>query len=310
MLNSIFILIVAMGMVIKGATMATTYAERLAKSYRLSEYAVGFIIVSVISVLPEAFIAINSAIEGVPSFGLAMLFGSNITDLTLIFAIIVFYAGRGLKIESKVLKNHATYSFVLLLPLVLGLDGHFSRLEGLALIIAGLVFYYSALREGMENRPALNENGYDWHKSFLLLMFSMVVMVIGAYFTVTSATSIASHLNVSPILIGMLIVGLGTAVPELFFSLKSVKRREDSLAVGDILGIVLADATIVVGILALIDPFFFPQKIIYVTGAFMIVASFILFHFMRSRRTLSKREASLLLVFWLVFVSVEFIITR
>ena len=135
-------------------------------------------------------------------------------------------------------------------------------------------------------------------------------MLAGSHFTVTSAAALASYFGVSPVLIGMLIVGLGTTMPELFFSLKSVKKQNDSLAVGDILGTVLADATILVGVLALIHPFSFPQKIIYVTGVFMVVASFLLFNFMRSGRTLTKKEAYLLFLFWLVFVLAEFLVNK
>lgn len=306
MINSLFIFIVALYMVIKGSTMATNYAGKLAESFRLSKYTVGFIIVAVISILPETFISINAAIKGIPSFGLGMLFGSNIADLTLIFAILVFYAGRSLKVESKILKNHVIYPFLLLLPLILGLDGHFSRLEGVALIVVGAVFYYVALRDGTDNRPALSD-GNGRYKSFGMLLVSMAILLLGAHFTVTSATSVANSLGVSPILVGMLIVGLGTTMPEMFFSLRSIKKKDDSLAIGDLLGTVLADATIVVGILALVNPFAFPQKIIYITGAFMVAASFVLFHFMRTGRTLTRREASMLLAFWLVFVIVEFL---
>jgi len=299
----------ALFMVIKGATLATKYAALLAESYRLSKYIVGFILVAVISILPETFISINSALEEIPSFGLGVLFGSNISDLTLVFAIIILFAGRGLKIESKILKNHAVYPFILLLPLILGFDGQYSRLEGIALIIAGAVFYYAALKNGIDGTVPLNNDG-GRYKSFLMLLFSMAILLAGAHFTVTSATSLANYFEVSPILIGMLIVGLGTTMPELFFSLKSVKKQDDSLAVGDILGTVLADATIVVGILALISPFSFPQKIIYITGIFMVAASLMLFHFMRSGRTLSRKEAYMLVAFWLVFVLVEFMANK
>ena len=305
MINNLFIFTVALLIVIKGATLATTYAARLAEHYRLSKYTVGFIVVAIISILPETFISISSAFAEIPSFGLGMLFGSNIADLTLVFAIIILLADRGLKIESKILKNDAVYPFILLLPLVLGWNGHFSRLEGVALIIAGAVFYWLALRNDIGGKIHL-DNGNGKIKNFLLLLFSMALLLIGSHFTVTSAISLASYIGINPILIGMLIVGLGTTMPELFFSLKSVKKQDDSLAVGDILGTVLADATIVVGILALIHPFFFPQKIIYITGAFMVVASFLLFYFMRSGRTISKREAYLLFAFWLMFVIVEF----
>lgn len=306
MFNDAFIFVVALYMVIKGSTMATNYAARLAEGFRLSKYTVGFIIVAVISILPETFIAINAAIKGMPEFGLGMIFGSNIADLTLIFAIIVFYAGRSLKVESKILKNHVIYPFILLFPLLLGLDGHFSRTEGVALILVGVVFYYLALRDGTDGTvPMVTSNGR--YKSIGMLLVSMAILLIGAHFTVISAVSVANILEINPILIGMLIVGLGTTMPELFFSLRSIKKRDDSLAIGDLLGTVLADATIVVGILALVSPFTFPQKIIYITGVFMVLASFMLFRFMRSGRALTRREAWILFAFWVVFVVVEFL---
>ena len=309
MVNNIFIFTVALFMVIKGATMATKYAAQLAESFRLSRYTVGFIIVAVISILPETFVAINSALEGIPSFGLGVLFGSNVADLTLIFALLILFTGRGLKIESKILKNYNIYPFLLLLPLVLGLDGYFSRLEGIALIIAGGIFYYLALKNGVDGEIPMSKNT-NYRRNSLMLIFSMAILLVGSHFTVSSATSLAYYLGISPILVGMFIVGLGTTMPEFFFSLKSARGDDDSLAVGDMLGTVLADATIVVGILALVNPFFFPQKIIYVTGIFMVVASFILFRFMRSGRTISKKEGYLLFIFWLVFALVEFIVNK
>ncbi|MBU2219929.1 sodium:calcium antiporter [Patescibacteria group bacterium] len=308
MFNNLFIFVVAFFLVIKGATLATKYAARLAESFKLSKYVVGFIVVAIISILPEAFIAINAAIKGIPSFGLGVLFGSNIADLTLVFAVIILFAGRGIRVESKILKNHVVYPLLLLLPLVLGLNGHFSRLEGLALIITGGVFYYIVFKNGIDRAAASSANSRL--KNLFMLIFSMAVLLAGSHFVVTSATGLAQALRVSPILIGMLVVGIGTTMPEIFFSIKCAKKHDDSLAVGDILGTVLADATIVVGILALVSPFYFPIKIIYITGLFMVVASATLFHFMRSGRTLSKKEAYLLFAFWLIFVLVEFIVNR
>jgi len=309
MTNAIIIFAVSIFLVIKGATLATKYAGHLAESYRLSKYTVGFIIVAVISILPETFIAVTSALEGIPSFGLGMLFGSNVADMTLVFAIIVLLAGREIKIESKVLKDNRVYPFLLLLPLVLGMDGSFSRIEGAALVAAGVAFYYIAFRGDM--RDATVPNGEKHRvKNLLMLIASMAALLLGAHYTVDSAVTLAGALDVSPVLIGMLIVGLGTTMPELFFSLRSVRRHNDALAVGDILGTVLADATVVVGIMALINPFSFAPKTIYVTGAFMLVASIILLRFMNSGRKLSRVEAILLFMFWLLFVVVEYLIQR
>lgn len=309
MIESFFLLAVALFVVVRSAGLATKYAARLAEDFRLSKYVVGFLIVAVISILPETFISVNSALKGIPEFGLGTLFGSNVADLTLVFVIIIAVAGRGIKVESKILKNNIVYPFLLLVPLILGLNGHYSRLEGAALVITGAAFYFLAFRHGHRDGAAalVPKNRF---KNFLFLLISMALLLAGAHFTVLAATDLAYSLKINPVLIGMLIVGLGTTMPELFFSLKSVKKHDDSLAVGDILGTVLADATVVVGILALISPFSFPQRLIYVTGAFMVMASFLLFYCLRTGKVLSKKESILLFIFWVIFVFTEFLINN
>ena len=137
---------------------------------------------------------------------------------------------------------------------------------------------------------------------------AMVLLLVGANFTVTSATSLAQFINISPILIGMLVVSLGTTMPELFYSLKSIKHRDDGLAIGDILGTVLADATILVGIIAMISPFSFPISIVYVSGAFMVIASLMLLKFMHSGRMITVKEGYMLLAFWLAYAVIEIIV--
>jgi len=308
MIENLFIFAVSIFLIIKGATLSTKYSFQIADDLKISKYVVGFIIIAVISIIPETFVSINSAIEGVPSLGLGTLFGSNVADLTLIFAIIIFVAGRGVKVESKILKNNSIYSFFLLVPILLGFDGFYSRWEGITLIVIGVIFYYLAFKNGGEKKVTSNipiEENTNRNKNILFLLFSMALLLIGSHFIVTSTVNLASYFNVSSIIIGMLIVGVGTTMPELFFCLSAVKKNHDSLAIGDVLGTVLADATIVVGILALINPFSFPQKIIYTSGIFMVVASFVLFHFMRTGKSLSKKEGLLLLCFWVLFVLVE-----
>lgn len=308
MLTQLFIFSVALFLVMRGATIATKYSGLIAASFRLSQYTVGFIVVAVISILPETFIALNAALEGIPEFGFGMILGSNVADLTLIIALITFFARRTLHVESKILKSHALYPFLLLIPIVLGLDGYLSRTEGGALIIAGIIFYYLTLRHAHSNQNMPTEKKADRLKDVLFVILGIALLLIGAHFTVSSASTIASLLGVNPILIGMLVVGLGTTIPELFFSLKAVRHNHDALAIGDILGTVLADATIVIGVLALIAPFSFPTTIIYVAGVFMVSAAFILFSFMRSGKVITSKEAFALFIFWITFILIECII--
>jgi len=90
MLLSFVLLIISLAVVIKSADLAIKYSTKLAESFHLSKYVVGFLIVSVISILPETFISITSAFEGIPAFGLGTLFGSNVADLTLVFVLVIF----------------------------------------------------------------------------------------------------------------------------------------------------------------------------------------------------------------------------
>jgi cation:H+ antiporter len=307
MLANLFIFGAALYCVIQGATLATRYAALIAESFKLSRYTIGFILVAVIGILPETFVALNAALEGIPSFGLGLLLGSNVADLTLIIAIVVFFAKRPIKVEGKILKNHALYPFFLMLPLILGFDGHFSRIEGLALILAGFIFYYLTLRHSSDEAlTPVSDNKRPWNT--FLLFVSMVILLVGAHFTVTSTSSLAEMWGINPLLIGMFIVAIGTTVPELFFSLKAVRAHDDSLAIGDILGTVLADATIVIGLLALISPFAFPQVIIHIAGVFMVASAFILFSFMRSGKAITGKEGFALLVLWIAFAVIQVIV--
>ncbi|HRH25664.1 MAG TPA: hypothetical protein PLD99_01770 [Parcubacteria group bacterium] len=308
MAESIFIFVGSLFLVIRGSTLATKHATRLAQSFHISRYVIGFIVVALISILPETLIAINSALAGIPEFGLGTLFGSNVADLTLIFAILIFHIGRGVRVSTKVLSTVHFYPLFILLPLIFGLNGYYSRLEGIFLIVAGAFFYYKIFKGGVSDSPT-QHTLVSAKRSLLLLIFSIGLLLVGSHFTVSSASSLALALGISPVLIGMLVVGLGTTMPELFFSLKSVEREEDSLAVGDLLGTVLADATIVVGILAVISPFAFPTKIVYITGGFMFLGAMMLINFMHTNKKISVKEGLILTLLWLTYVIVEFTVS-
>lgn len=308
MIVQVFIFALALMALVHGATVSTKYAERLAKSFRLSAYTVGFIVIAIISILPETFVSVSAVFQGIPSFGFGTLLGSNIADLTLVFAVLTLLIGRGIKVEKKILKEDALYPFLLIMPLVLGFDGKFSRIEGLALIAAGVAFYYLSLKSGTRHAEEQKPDTTERLKNAGMLLVGMTLLTVGAHFIVSSATYFAVFFEVKPVLIGMLIVGLGTVIPEFLFAYKSVKSNNDSLAIGDILGTVLADATVVIGIIAVLQPFTFSKTIIYVAGVFMVAGCFMLFSFMRSGRMITRREGFALFLFWLTFILVEFIV--
>lgn len=300
-------LILALLLVVKSADYAIRYSARLALGWRLSRYTVGFTIIAAISALPETLVSVSSAWQGIPSFGLGTLFGGNVADLSFVFAMVVLLTGRELKIESQFLKNRLYYTGILAVPILFGLNGYYSRLEGIGLIAIGLLFYAFVLKRSRRDKGsdfARAKFGTTF-KNLLLLIISLAALLLGAYLTVKFSVAAARVFDIRPIFIA-LIVGLGTCLPELSFSIKAARRNHENLALGDILGTVITDATIVVGILSLIHPFAFDQRIIFVTGLFMLCAIILLSYFMKTGKVLTKQESLLLLLFYLLFVFTEF----
>ena len=291
--------------VVKAADSAIRYSSNLADSLHLSKHVVGFLIVAGISVLPETLIAFQSAFQGIPSFGVGTLFGSNVADLTLVFAVVLLFVGKGLKVESKVLKDQYWYFLGLAIPLLLGYNGFYSRWEGVAMILTGVLFHIYALKR---DKQKIKQVKVDFsYKSLAFLVASMGLLLVGSHFTVESGVAVAAALHISPVLVGMFFVGVGTTLPELIFAIKAARHHFDSLALGDVLGTVMTDATIVMGIVAIIQPFAFDKRLVHITGFYMLFAAVLLYYFMQSGRVLKKKEGLFLFAFYLLFVFTELI---
>lgn len=307
MLESFFLLILSLFVVIKGADLAIKYSTKIAHHFHISTYIIGFLVVAVFSIMPETFISIISAIEKNPSFGLSVLYGSNVADLTLIIAIVSLISRHELKIKSEVIKERFSYILTVFVPIILGLNGYYSRVDGLILLLVGIIFYTFVFRENKKTYSAVELERKIDHKNLVMLIMGIIILIGGSHFTIKSATNLAASLSISPMIIGMFIVGIGTTLPELAFSVRAVKQHHDSLALGDILGTVIADATIAVGLMSLINPFYFNPRIVYLTGITMVLAMILAMHFMKTGRIITQKEASLLLLFYLAFVFMEFL---
>ena len=147
-------------------------------------------------------------------------------------------------------------------------------------------------------------------KSLSFLIISLIILLISAFLTVKFAVIFANEAQLPAILVGLTIIALGTCLPELIFSIKSVRKNHDSLALGDILGTVITDATIILGLVALISPFSYNPYSIYVTGTAMFLAGIFVTTFMKSDKSINKKEGVFLLLLYILFVFVEFIVNN
>jgi cation:H+ antiporter len=306
MLNLIFFL-VSLAVLVKSSEYAVNYSSKMARAFGISEFIVSFFIIAFISCSPEATVSIVSAIDGVPEFGLGALLGSNVADLALVFGLVALFSVNGVKVKSEILRNDLLYLILLLVPIILGFDGHLSREDGLILVLSGVVFLINlAIQSKLFTKKFNGAKNHGWAKNFLLLLLSLAFLVGGAYYTVKFGIDFANDVQIPPFLVALTLVSIGSCMPELIFSLKAVGSKHDQLALGDVLGTVIIDATILVGVIALISPFDFNPNIVHVTGVMMFIAGVLAVMFIKSGKVLTRQEGVLLLLFYLLSLIIEF----
>lgn len=312
LLGNFFILLLLLFVVGKSALWAVRAAISLSQALGWSEFAVSFLVVSV-SILPEMIISVLAAINGVPALGLGTLLGSNVADLSFVFGVVALLSRSDLTVQSAFIKKDHLYLAFLALPLLLGFTGHYSRLDGALLVAASALFLYFMLRgksrSGNHSGLAMGRTLIKTPvKTLAVLVGSLLLLAASAYYTVEYAVMLAGGLAVAPALIGLLVIALGTTLPELLFSLRAARRAQATLALGDILGTVIADATLVLGIIALLSPFSFNPRLVILTGFFMLLAGIFSLSLLRSGRTLTRGEGGMLIAFYAVFVVAEFLL--
>lgn len=293
---------------IKSADYSIKHSSRLAKILHFPEFTVSFFIIAIISILPEATIAIISAINGEPEIGLGTLLGAKIMDLTLVLGIVALFASGGINVKSKILEKNFFYLLLLAVPLLLGLDGNLSRIDGLILILLGVFFFFRLYVQSSKFSKKFNGvKKQSPIKSIILLILSLGVLLASALFTVKFATQFAYDAKIPAIIVGITILAFGTCLPELIFSIKAVKKDKDELALGDILGTVITDTTIVLGTVAVICPFAYNKINFLIMAIATVISGVFAIVFMHSGRTISKKEGALLILFYIVFLFIQFI---
>jgi cation:H+ antiporter len=275
----------------------------------MPEFLISFFLIAFISILPETMISIVSAIQGNPELGLGTLLGSNVTDLTLVLGIATLFAVKKIKINSKILKNNLFYVLLLLFPILLGIDGKFSRIDGLILILVGTLFLVKIYADNSKvyktNKHSKRE---PFTKPLLLLLLSLGIILLSAFYTVKFAVNFANDIKLPIVLIGITIIAIGTCLPELIFSLKAIRKHHGELALGDIMGTVVIDSTIILGVIALISPFSYNLNNIYITGSALVLSGILVTRFMKTDKVLSKIEGLLLILFYIIFILIEFFV--
>ncbi|MEN1727034.1 MAG: calcium/sodium antiporter [Pseudomonadota bacterium] len=290
-------------------------ASALARNLGVSPLIVGLTIVGFGTSAPEMLVSAMASVRGAPSLAIGNAIGSNIANIGLILGITgLIYP---LKVESITLRREfPVLAVIMILSLILMFNLSLSRVDGIILamglfMLVGGMVYLGVRSEGSDPMAAsLTEEvpeGMPTRTAVLWTLSGMLLLPLSAHILVEGSVTLATLLGVSDALIGLTIIAFGTSLPELAAAAACALKKEDDLAIGNILGSNMFNLLGVLGIAALISPMTIEPSLLYRDTVVMFVLTIFLFVAV-SRKSgpgmITRPVAAVMLLTFLIYQSV------
>jgi len=282
-----------------GGSLVVKRLADISEKYYIREFWAGVLILAAITSLPEFLVGITSSIAGIPSLSLGNIIGSNFADVGLIFPLAVLLAGK-INLKEIPKKRMILLGLLGMLPIIFGIDGRISRMDGFFLLLAFL-FYLKWMSHNRNNEIREKKKSKT---DFPGLILGFILLLLGVYFVVTSSSAIANLFNIPPILIGILGVALGTSLPELVVEIHSIKLKHWGLALGDLLGSIVLNSTLILGIVAILTPINYEFRS-FIFASLGFIFSFIVFLFLLKKNEIGRKQILFLLLSYIFFYALE-----
>ena len=275
---------------------------------------IGAVVIGFGTSAPELLVSGLAAAQGAADVGIGNIVGSNVANMTLVLGI-AGLVGSGILVTSGTIRREVPLSIGACVLFGWFLQGGLTRAEGLILLLCLAAALTFILRSGRKSDDPVREQAADAadaaatelagtaRQDAVRTGLGLLGVIVGAQALVWGATRAADSLGLSGGFVGMTIVAVGTSMPEIVTSTKAAARGASDLLVGNLLGSNMFNALAVGGVVALLAPGPIDDPSLTVVGVIaMIVASLLALAFMISRHVVSRREAALLVVFYVMLL--------
>jgi len=235
----------------------------LAKKLRISSMIIGLTVVAYGTSTPELAASLLAAFNSHTELILGNIIGSNISNVGMVIGISAIFAPL---LISKITVSRwiPIMIGVSLLVVAMSYDGEISQVDGLILIAALIGFTAYTIKtvkkqkiqqnETIENEALEGEYFLSRYKietypqSIGLIVAGVIVLFIGGHLTVDGAVNIAETLGLSQLVIGVVIVAIGTSLPELITSIIAIAKKQTDIGVGNIVGSNIYNILLILGV--------------------------------------------------------------
>lgn len=290
----------------------------LAKRLKRSGFSVAFFVLGALTAIDEFSVMTNSTLAGVPQVSAGNLIGSSFIILVLVIPLLAVF-GNGVRFKDRLDRRQMFVClFVILLPALLVLDGDVRVSEGVFALLAYVSLIYF-IRDGRwwwqkKGKPAAKVLIPEEKEREVLakkhsVLFSVLKIVGGAiaiFFAgnllVDEAVYFSELLSVPTSLVGLVLLSIGTKVPEIAIAIRAIHKDNIGIAFGNYMGSAVA-MTALFGLLAIFNGGFQVEASnFHLTVVFMIVGFFAFYIFSNSKNDISRKDGIALILLYAAFL--------
>jgi cation:H+ antiporter len=304
-----------------GASWLIRGSAQVARAFGVKPFVVGLTVVAYGASAPELAVATDSVLSYHEPIAMGTVVGSCAANISLILGITALISpptidGRIIRREVPVLLGSA-----IAVPLLFR-NGVISRLEGMLLISCAVVFTIAALTVSSRLDPddALEEEARRSEESGAALggrarphgsrgaaalqtAIGLVLLVLGASLFLTGGREIGRELGISERMLGLTVISIGTALPEMIGSIVAASRGHAALAIGSVVGSNVLNVFLVLGVTACLRPIH-AGELLHLSDLLGLVAITLLgIVMLRGSRKISRTEGMVLILAYIAFVA-------
>jgi len=311
-----------------GAKFVVIGLENIADRFHISHIMVGLIILSIGTSLPEIAVSVMGAFDkilgidpNIDGIVIGNKIGSFLTQITLIIGILA--VSQPIFVSKWELRREGPMLLIsILIFLFCALDGIITQFEALLMIIIYIIYLLFViwserrLKKVKQDRSYIEKERLDTvsfepiesphktsstFKDISIFLIGLLILLFAAEITLLSSHDLSREFHIPENVVGILIVGFGTSLPELVADLTAIRRGSLGIAVGDILGSNICDILLATGSGAIMISFNVPRIILFFDIPVLFLALFLALYLLWSEKTLKRWEGILLISFYGVY---------
>lgn len=305
LLINIILLIIGFVLLIKGADVFVDGASNVAYNYKIPSIIVGLTIVAFGTSAPEAAVSITASLAGSNAISLGNVVGSNIFNILGVIGVSALLGT--LTVDKVLIKRDFPFLVIstIFLLIIAYLFGEISQICGIIFLIIIIAYVYYLVIKAKEDKEAMSEEviaSLSIPKAIIYIIIGMIAIIIGSDLVVDSASFIAGTFGMSDTLIGLTIVALGTSLPELVTSITALKKNNNGIVVGNVLGSCIFNILFILGISSAITPMPIAPDMVF-DIFIMTIVTIVGAWFTYTKSEVDKKEGLVLVLLFIAYMA-------